>query len=82
MGSMNTTIEAVPRPGAIEYPPEVRADMDIILRCLNERLPVPKDVAERMWARVEAIRQETFEKHGLLDIGVPAIRELRGELPE
>lgn len=79
---MNTTIEAAPRPGAIEYPPEVRADMDIVLRCLNERVPVPKDVVERVRARSRAIMQATFEKHGLLDIGVPAIRELRGDLPE
>jgi len=79
---MSTATEVERRPGAIEYPPEVRADMDTVLRCLNERVPVPKDVVDRMWARTRAIMQATYEKHGLLDIGVPAIRELRGELPE
>jgi hypothetical protein len=37
-----------------------------------------KKAAERMDRMSEEIRR----KHGILDIGVPAIRELRGELPE
>jgi hypothetical protein len=27
--------------------------------------------------RMDRMREETYRKHGLLDIGVPAIRELR-----
>jgi hypothetical protein len=36
----------------------------------------------RAAGRMERKREETYRQHGLLDIGVPAIRELRGELPE
>ena len=32
--------------------------------------------------RMDRMREETYRLHGLLDIGVPAIREVRGELPE
>ena len=32
--------------------------------------------------RMDRMREETSRQHGLLDIGVPAIRELRGDLPE
>ena len=31
----------------------------------------------RIRERAESIRDEVFRKHGLLDIGAPAIRELR-----
>jgi hypothetical protein len=43
--------------------------------------PLDPDVYRRIRERGERIRQEIFERHGLVDIGVPAIRELRGELP-
>jgi len=32
--------------------------------------------------RMDQLREEIRHKHGVLDIGVPAIRELRGELPD
>jgi hypothetical protein len=32
--------------------------------------------------RIDRIWEAIYRQHGLLDIGVPAIRELRGELPE
>ncbi len=32
--------------------------------------------------RMDRMREVTCRRHGLLDIGVPAIREHRGELPE
>ena len=31
----------------------------------------------RACARMDRMREETYRKHGLLDIGVPAIRALR-----
>jgi hypothetical protein len=63
-------------------PADVRADAAIVVECLVAGRPVPPDVVKRIRARSERITQEVFEKYGLLDIGVPAIRELRGELPE
>jgi hypothetical protein len=43
--------------------------------------PLDPEVARRIREQGERIKQEIYQKHGLLDIGVPAIRELRGELP-
>ena len=38
----------------------------------------PRRACERM----DRIREEIRKSNGVLNIGVPAIRELRGELPE
>ena len=43
---------------------------------------VDPEVARRVHERAMKIRDEIFRRHGLVDIGVPAIRELRGELPD
>jgi hypothetical protein len=32
--------------------------------------------------RMDRMREEVYKREGILDIGVPAIRELRGELPD
>jgi hypothetical protein len=32
--------------------------------------------------RMDRMREEVFKREGILDIGVPAICELRGELPD
>jgi hypothetical protein len=39
------------------------------------------EAMRRAAERMDRMREETYCQHGLLDIGVPAIRELRGELP-
>jgi hypothetical protein len=36
-------------------------------------------VLQRIHDEAEKIKREVFAKHGLLDIGTPAIRELRDE---
>jgi hypothetical protein len=77
---MSTAAET--KPTMFEHPADVQADIDAVMRSLETGVPVDPGVRERMRARAEAIRQRTFEKFGLVDIGVPAIRELRGELPE
>ena len=43
--------------------------------------PVASDVARRVQGRSRLIREEILRKHGVVDIAVPAIRELRGPLP-
>ena len=63
-------------------PAEIMADAQVVANCVAAGRPVPLDVAKRVHERAEKIRQEILEKHGVLDIGVPAIRELRGELPK
>lgn len=37
------------------------------------------EAMRRACARMDRMREEVRRKHGLLDIGVPAIRELRDE---
>jgi hypothetical protein len=44
--------------------------------------PLDAEILRRVQQRAEQIRQRIFREHGLVDIGVPAIRELRGPLPE
>lgn len=43
--------------------------------------PLDPEVARRVREQGRKIREEIFQKYGVLDIGVAAIRELRGELP-
>jgi hypothetical protein len=45
------------------------------------RRKIDPNVAYRVQKRSRLIREEVFRKHGLVDIVVPAIRELRGPLP-
>jgi hypothetical protein len=63
-------------------PPDVLADLQLIVDCVAAGKPVPPEVARRVHERSERIRQEILEKHGVQDIGVQIIREMRGELPE
>ena len=69
-------------PFSANLPVEVRADIQAVMDSLRTGVPVDPAVKDRLRARSAEITQRTFEKFGLLDIGVPAIRELRGELPE
>jgi hypothetical protein len=67
------------KPSAIT--PELEAEFEVAARkaMSGERDP---EAMRRAAERMDRMREETYRKHGLLDIGVPAIRELRGELPE
>jgi hypothetical protein len=61
--------------------PETDADARAIIEHAMTGAPLDPEVYRRVRERGDRIRQETYEKHGVLDVGVPAIRELRGELP-
>lgn len=61
--------------------PAARADEDVVMRAFLSGTPVDPDVARRVQERSRVIREEVFRQHGLIDIAVPAIRELRGPLP-
>src|SRR4051812_14633072 len=63
-------------------PPDVQADLEAVIDALTTGKPLDPETTRRVQERGQQIRKEVFEKHGLLDIGVPAIRELRGELPD
>lgn len=56
--------------------PELAADTQAVMDHLAGK-PVEPEVLQRIRERGDEIRKEIFKKHGLVDIGVPAIRELR-----
>ncbi len=57
-------------------PPDVLADMERAMQLALSSTHDP-EFERRIQDHAEQIRQEVRRKHGLLDIGVPAIRELR-----
>jgi hypothetical protein len=61
--------------------PELRADFEEAVRraMSGERDP---DVIRRACEHMDRVREEIRRQHGVQDIGVELIRELRGELPE
>ena len=61
--------------------PEALTDEKAVMASFVSGTPLDPEVARRVRNRGRQIREEIFRQHGLLDIGVPAIRELRGELP-
>jgi hypothetical protein len=58
----------------------IQADEEAVMQAFLAGIPVDPDVAHRVQERSRLIREEVFRKHGLVDIAVPAIRELRGPL--
>lgn len=62
-------------------PPDILADGNVIVACLMAGKPVPPDVLARVKQRADAITVRLRREFGVVDLGVPAVRELRGELP-
>ena len=63
-------------------PEDVQTDSQLIADCLSSGTPVPPEVIQRVRARADRVRQEILKQHGVQNIGVQIIRELRGELPD
>lgn len=63
------------------FPPDVRAEIEEAVRRAMAGIRDP-EAMRRACERMDRIREEIRKQHGVLEIGVPAIRELRGELPE
>ncbi|MFI5454884.1 MAG: hypothetical protein ACHRXM_05475 [Isosphaerales bacterium] len=61
--------------------PELEAEFHAAVRQAMSSKRDP-EAMRRAAERMDRMREETYRQHGLLDIGVPAIRELRGDLPE
>jgi hypothetical protein len=58
-------------------PPNLWADTQAVIDHLVSAKLLDPEVSRRIRERADQIREEIRQKHGLLDIGVPAIRELR-----
>jgi len=63
-------------------PTETDADMKAIIDHLITGKPLDPELVRRVREQGERITAEIYQKHGLLDIAVPLIREIRGELPK
>lgn len=62
--------------------PDVLADTNALVAALDAgRTPDP-EVVRRIHERAEKVRRELLATHGVQNIGVDIIRELRGPLPE
>lgn len=61
---------------------ELDADAQAVIEHAMTGKPLDPEIARRVRAEGEKVRQEILAKHGLVDIAVAAIRELRGELPD
>lgn len=59
-------------------PPEIMAEIQETIRRVMNGIRDPEAI-RRAFERMDRMREEVFKKHGVLDIGVPAIRELRDE---
>lgn len=60
--------------------PTLRAEFEDAVRRATLGVRDP-EAMRRACERMDRAREEIRREHGVLDIGVPAIRELRGELP-
>lgn len=72
-------IETLPFADAI--PADLMADAQAVIDSLTTGKSLDPEIAKRVRERSEKIREDVFLRYGVLDIGTPAIRELRGELP-
>jgi hypothetical protein len=60
-------------------PPDLQADTQALIEHLTSGKPLDPCVATRIRDRADRIREDVLKQHGVLDIGTPAIRELRDE---
>jgi hypothetical protein len=58
-------------------PPELEADTRAVLDALTGGKPLDTETRDRIRREADKVRDAIQEKHGNVDIGVPAIRELR-----
>lgn len=65
-------------PTTPELPSDVRLMLDEAIRHVQTGEGDPT-ILKRIHDEAEKIKRELFEKYDLLDIGTPAIRELRDE---
>lgn len=66
---------------AADVPCEVDAELQEAIRQAMSGVRDPEEM-RRACERMDRMREEVRRREGVLDIAVPAIRELRGELPD
>jgi hypothetical protein len=63
-------------------PSDELADAQTVGDCVAAGRPIPAEVVRRVRERADKARREILAAHGVQDIGVQIIREIRGELPQ
>jgi hypothetical protein len=58
-------------------PPEILADGEAVIAAIMAGQKPDSELARRVRERAERVTEEIYRKYGVLDIGTPAIRELR-----
>ena len=58
------------------FPAEVRAEIEEAIRRAMSGVRDP-EIMRRACERMDRVSEEVRQRHGILDIGVPAIRDLR-----
>jgi hypothetical protein len=56
---------------------ELAANTDAVIEHIMSKRPLAPEIAKRIHERAGRIRDEILRKHGVLEIGVSAIRKLR-----
>ena len=62
-------------------PSEVDVELQEAIRWAASGVRDPEEM-RKACERMDRMREEVYRREGILDIGVPAIRELRGKLPD
>ena len=60
-------------------PTDVRSDFEAVVDRLKTGKPLDPAIERRIEQRAQKIRQRLLKDHGLQDVGVQIIREIRGE---
>ena len=58
------------------------SETQAVVDSLATGLPLDPEIAKRIHEKARLIKERVFREQGVVDLGVPAIREFRGELPE
>ena len=62
--------------------PSLSPETQAVVESLASGKPVDPEIAKSIHEKARRIKERVFREQGLVDLGVPAIREFRGELPE
>ena len=72
-----TSDNATTVPCSDPIPADVWADVEAVFAAISAGKPIDPDVGKRVREAAERNREAIYQRHGLLDIAVPAIREFR-----
>lgn len=59
--------------------PELEADTKAVIDKLMYGTPIPPEIYDRIRKKAEEITERVYREHGLLDIAVDLVREVRDE---